>query len=495
MLTRPRAGGGTIIDGSGAPRFAGDVAVDGDKITAVGAVPGTGKREIDATGKIVQPGWVDIHTHYDGQCTWDPWMTPSSYHGVTTAVFGNCGVGFAPVRPGQHPWLINLMEGVEDIPGSVLNDGIEWGRWETFPEYMDVIEETPRVMDIGCQIPHGALRFYVMGDRGADHSEEPSREECELMKTLVKEGLDAGALGFTTARTIKHRARDGRITPGYSAHDPEMEAIAEGMRDAGAGLIEANMTDVTAEDDFMVMRRMSEISGRPLTILLLQIGGAPELWEITRQQIRDANAAGITATGQVGCRPVGNLQGWENSGHPFIRTKAWREELAPLPIEERFPKLKADKALQEAMLAEHVFDPEARWRSTAVPDEGETPEQAAWAMQDYVMKMSAALMTPAGLNYEPDLSTESMAARAAAGEGGGNPYRVAMEYLLENDGKNMLIYPIENYAYGDLEVIRELLEDEHTIAGLGDAGAHVGNLADGSCKVVILLDFACCPSR
>jgi N-acyl-D-aspartate/D-glutamate deacylase len=193
--------GGRIVDGSGAPPFVGDVAIKNGKILAVGPrLPVEGTAEIDATGHTVTPGFVDIHSHYDGQATWDPYMTPTSYHGVTTTVFGNCGVGFAPIRPGHQPWLINLMEGVEDIPGSVLAEGIDWGAWETFPEYMAVLESRPRIMDIGCQIPHGALRFYVMGDRGADHHEMPSPEECAEMKRLVTEGLEAGALGFTTAR-------------------------------------------------------------------------------------------------------------------------------------------------------------------------------------------------------------------------------------------------------------------------------------------------------
>ena len=248
---------GVIIDGSGAAKFNGDLAINGGFVSAVGEFDGAGHREIDADGQLVLPGWVDIHTHYDGQATWDPEMSPSSWHGVTTAVFGNCGVGFAPVRPGTEEFLINLMEGVEDIPGTVLAEGIDFS-WESYPEYLDVLESMPRVMDIGSQIPHGALRFFVMGERGADHAEIPTAEELLEFERLVAEGFGAGALGFSTSRTSKHKAADGRLTPSLSAGDPELAAIANAMRSSEAGVLQVNSDFGPGE--FEILLEASRIS-------------------------------------------------------------------------------------------------------------------------------------------------------------------------------------------------------------------------------------------
>ena len=220
-----------------------------------------------------------MHTHYDGQATWDPYLTPSSCHGVTTAIFGNCGVGFAPVRPGASPYLINLMEGVEDIPGSVLAEGVKFN-WESFPEYLDVLDKAPKIMDIGAQVPHAALRFYVMGERGADHGALPTDDEIERMGELLRQALDAGALGFSTSRTIKHKAKDGRFTPSLSAREPELFGLAAAMKRAGRGVIEVNSDFGPGE--FEILRATAEASGRPLSILLLQVNNAPELWRETR---------------------------------------------------------------------------------------------------------------------------------------------------------------------------------------------------------------------
>ena len=231
--------GGTVVDGTGAARRIADIVVDGETITGIGTEIGRGRREIDAKGMLVTPGFVDIHTHYDGQATWDPYLTPSSWHGVTTVIFGNCGVGFAPVRPGTAPYLINLMEGVEDIPGTVLAEGVSLD-WESFPEYLDVLAAAPKVMDVGAQMPHGVLRFYVMGERGADHAEVPNDAEIDQMGALLEQALHAGALGLTTSRTTKHRARDGRLTPALSAGEPELFGLAAAMKRAGRGVIEVN---------------------------------------------------------------------------------------------------------------------------------------------------------------------------------------------------------------------------------------------------------------
>jgi N-acyl-D-aspartate/D-glutamate deacylase len=408
---------------------------------------------------------------------------------VTTTIFGNCGVGFAPIKPGQEPWLINLMQGVEDIPGSVLAEGIAWrepgmataGTWETFPEYISVLEETPRIMDIGCQIPHGSLRFYVMGDRGADHEEVPTEEECAQMKALTTEALNAGALGFTTARTVKHMAADGRVTPGYSAHDRELSSIAEGMREANAGVIETNLTDPTAREDLAIMRRMAEVAERPLTVLLLQIGGAPDLWRLLQQDIHEMNEDGMIVTGQVGCRPVGILMGWELSMNPFNYHPTYIA-LKHLPVAERIARLQNEPELRAQLLSEHKWDPHAAWRPTAgtpVPQEGETVQQAYFALMDFALTRITELKSSSTgqPEYEPDLTKESLAARATASASGDqppDPYAIALEVLLKGDGMGHLLYPHENYAGGDLSVIKELLEDPYTISGLGDAGAHVG---------------------
>ena len=274
-----------IIDGSGSPEFSGDLAVSEGRITSVGKVDGLSQRELDVDGQLLLPGWVDIHTHYDGQATWDPEMTPSSWHGVTTAVFGNCGVGFAPVRPGTEEFLINLMEGVEDIPGTVLAEGIDFS-WQSYPEYLDVLESMPRVMDIGSQIPHGALRFFVMGERGADHLEVPTSDELSQLEDLICEALEAGALGFSTSRTTKHKAADGRLTPSLSAGDPELTAIATAMREAKAGVLQVNSDFGPGE--FEALRGATEISQRPLSALIIQVDHEPDLWRQTLRQIGQA---------------------------------------------------------------------------------------------------------------------------------------------------------------------------------------------------------------
>lgn len=305
---------GTVVDGTGAQGRVADVAVDGDKITAVESDVGRGRREIDAKGLLVTPGFVDVHTHYDGQGTWDPYLTPSSWHGVTTVVFGNCGVGFAPVRRGSAPYLINLMEGVEDIPGSVLAEGVSFA-WESFPEYMDALAAAPKVLDIGAQVPHGPLRFYVMGDRGADHAAIPTDTEIARMGELLEQALAAGALGFTTSRTIKHKAKDGRFTPSLSAHEPELFGLAAAMKRAGRGVIEVNSDFGPGE--FEALRAAAEVADRPLSVLLLQVNNAPELWRETRAQIHAARKAGLNVNGQVGCRPIGLTWGLETSTSPF----------------------------------------------------------------------------------------------------------------------------------------------------------------------------------
>ena len=449
---------GTIIDGTGTPGYVSDIALDRGRITDIGSGLSFGHREIDAADLLVLPGWVDVHAHYDGQATWDPYLTPSSWHGVTTTVFGNCGVGFAPVRPGTEEYLINLMQGVEDIPGTVLSEGIDFC-WESFPQYLDVLETMPRVMNIGAQVPHAALRFYVMGERGADHKEVPTSREIDQMGELLEEGLRAGALGFTTSRTIKHKAADGRPTPSLSAEDPELAGMAQAMRRAGEGIFECN-SDL-GPGEFLALRSFAEISGRPLSILLLQVDAYPDLWRETLAHIHDANRNGIDVNGQVGCRPIGVLMGLETSIHPFSSHPSWKNLQALSPA-ERVTRIRQDEALKRSLVEIRPNDPHTVWMTDA-------------------LSKSYELGNPP--DYEPDPS-HSIVSRAT--EEGRNAWDFALELLLKENGKALLLYPFENYSGGNLEVVREMLQDEHTICGLGDAGAHVATICDGSYPTFLL---------
>ena len=449
---------GTIIDGTGTPGYVSDVAVDHGRITEIGSGLSFGHREIDASDLLVLPGWVDVHTHYDGQATWDPYLTPSSWHGVTTTVFGNCGVGFAPIRPGTEEYLINLMQGVEDIPGTVLSEGIDFC-WESFPQYLDVLETMPRVMNIGAQVPHGALRFYVMGERGADHKEVPTSREIDQMGQLLEEGLRAGALGFTTSRTIKHKAADGRPTPSLSAEDPELAGMAQAMRRAGEGIFECN-SDL-GPGEFLALRSFAEISGRPLSVLLLQVDAYPDLWRETLAHIHAANRSGINVNGQVGCRPIGVLMGLETSIHPFSTHPSWKNLQALSPA-ERVTRIRQDEALKRSLVEIRPKDPHTVWMTDA-------------------LSKSYELGNPP--DYEPDPS-HSIVSRAT--EEGRDAWDFALELLLKENGKALLLYPFENYSGGNLEVVREMLQDEHTICGLGDAGAHVATICDVSYPTFLL---------
>ena len=355
--------GGTVVDGTGGAPFEADIAIAGDRIVAVERhIAQRGAQEIDARGMVVAPGFVDVHTHYDGQVTWSGEVTPSSLHGVTTAVFGNCGVGFAPVRPGAAPYLINLMEGVEDIPGTVLSEGVKFN-WESFPQYLDALAAMPRVMDIGAQVPHAALRFYVMGDRGADHTELPSEDEIARMGLLLEEALKAGALGFTTSRTVKHKAKDGRPTPSLTARQAELNGLAAAMRRAGTGVLEVNSDFGPGE--FEAMREAAEIAGRPLSCLIVQVDAQPDLWRDTFARIHAARRAGIEANGQVGVRPIGIVMGLETTVHPFATHAAWTA-LANLSPKERLERLAADEGLRRRLIEERPKDGHTRWMAATV---------------------------------------------------------------------------------------------------------------------------------
>ena len=447
-----------VIDGTGSAEFVGDMAVTDGVITDVGEVTGNSSRQIDADGQLLMPGWVDIHTHYDGQATWDPEMTPSSWHGVTTAVFGNCGVGFAPVRPGSEDFLINLMEGVEDIPGSVPAEGIDFS-WQSYPEYLDVLGSMPRVMDIGSQIPHGALRFYVMGERGADHNEIPDAGELLLMEKLVVEAFAAGALGFTTSRTTKHKAADGRLTPSLSAGDPELAAIANAMRVADAGILQVNSD--FGHGEFETIREAARISGRPLSALIIQVDHEPDLWRETLSNIEKANAEGISATGQVGCRPIGVLLGLDATVNPLGNHPSYKA-IAHLSLEERAAMLRNNSQLRRDLIEERPPDGFSEW-------------------MDYAL--TRAFELGPDLNYEPEPS-ESVASRAE--RNGDSPWRLVVDLLSRGSGETLLLYPFENYSSGSLNEIHEMLTHPNTVCGVGDAGAHVGTICDASYPTYLL---------
>ena len=453
---------GTVIDGTGAPRRQADVAITEGLITTLEAKAGASRRDIDAEGLLVLPGWVDIHTHYDGQATWDPAMTPSSWHGVTTTIFGNCGVGFAPVRPGTENFLISLMEGVEDIPEIVLAEGVDF-RWESFSGYLDVLAETPRVMDVGTQVPHAALRFYVMGERGADHAARPTDDEIARMGQLLEEGLAAGAFGFTTSRTPKHRAADGRPTPSLTAEHPELAGIALAMKRAGAGLIQVNSDFGPGE--FALLRAIAELANRPLSVLLVQMAIAPGRWAETLASVDQACADGLEVTAQVGSRPIGIMLGLEASQHPFLTHPLWRQ-LQALDHATRVARLTNDSELRRRLVEERPDDDHTRQMMTIL--------ESTFELGDPV-------------DYEPAVGV-SVTNRARAANR--DPFDLALELLLQDDGRTLLLHTFENYCYGDLNVVYEMLMNRNTVCGIADGGAHVGLICDSGSPTSLLTHWA-----
>ena len=449
---------GTVIDGTGAPRRIADIAIDAGHITAVGGNIGPGRREVEAEGLLVTPGFVDIHTHYDGQATWDTQLAPSSLHGVTTAIFGNCGVGFAPVKPGTSNFLINLMEGIEDIPGTVLAEGVKFN-WESFGEYLAALEAIPHAIDIGTQVPHTALRFYVMGERGAVHDEAPTETEIRSMGQLLEEALAAGALGFTTSRTTKHRAKDGRLVPSLSAREPELAGLALAMKRAGRGVLEVNSDFGPGE--FETLQEAAALSGRPLSCLLVQVKQHPRLWRETLDWIHAMRASGMAANAQVSCRGIGVLMGLETTLHPFAGHPAWLE-LNNLPPAQRYARLTADAALRRRLIEE--------------PSDDET------TLRVQEMLPRTFRLGP-DLNYEPDVSNNIVDQAKARGQ---TVMAFAMEILLSDGGKGMMMHPFENYARGNLDDVREMLTDPATVMGVADAGAHVGIICDASQPTFLL---------
>jgi N-acyl-D-aspartate/D-glutamate deacylase len=451
--------GGSVLDGTGAPEVTADVAVRDGRVVEVGRVSGRGRREIDAAGALVTPGFVDIHTHYDGQATWSNRMTPSSHHGVTTAVMGNCGVGFAPVRASDHDLLIELMEGVEDIPGAALHEGLCWD-WESFPQYLDYLGGRRFDMDLGAQLPHGALRVYVMGQRGADRAPATEGDVAE-MRRLTAEAMRAGAIGFSSSRTLNHRSSRGEPTPSLTAEAAELNAIALGLKDAGRGVLEmiSDFQDLDAE--FALLEQMVAISGRPMSISLAQ-GLSPNGWRRILDRIAAANGAGLVMRGQVAPRPIGILLGLTTTLNPFTSRPSY-QEVAGLPLPERLGAL-ADPGRKARILAEAPAP--GIERLFRVMDEG----RKLWVLGD----------PP---DYEP-APEDSIAARAGAE--GRDTWELAYDLMLGREGRVIFYTPFANYAENNLDCCREMLLDEHTVPGLGDGGAHVGTICDASFVTTLL---------
>ncbi len=456
--------GGTLVDGTGAPPRTGDLAIDGDRIASVGDRVGPGRREIDARGLLVAPGWVDIHTHYDGQVTWDPYLTPSSWHGVTTVVMGNCGVGFAPARPDRHGWLIGLMEGVEDIPGTALAEGIRWS-WESFPEYLDALAGMPRALDVGTQVPHGAVRAYVMGERGAKNG-AATAEDIAGMAAIVREGLAAGALGFSTSRTMLHRAVDGEPVPGTFAGEDELLGIGRAMGEIGRGVFEMAADLAPEEPELAWMEKLSRETGRPVSFALLQNDLDPGQWRRLLQATERAAARGARLTGQVSARPTGLLLGWQGTIHPFSAHQAYRA-IAHLPLDERV------RALRDPALRRRILDEQVEYDNGLV----------AFICTAFTKLFP--LGDPPDYEPAPEASVAAIAARE-----GRTPAEVAYDLLLQRDGRELLYLPLLNYANFDFAPLREMLLHPHTVFSLSDGGAHCGVICDASMPTFLLTHWA-----
>ena len=456
--------GGTVVDGSGGMPFVADVAVDGDRIVAVGENLAAGRDEIDAGGKIVTPGFVDVHTHYDGQATWDAEMAPSSWHGVTTVVMGNCGVGFAPARPDRHDWLISLMEGVEDIPGTALAEGMTWD-WETFPEYMDALEKLPRTVDVACHVPHGAVRAYVLGDREKPGA-VPTDADVAEMSRIVEEGIRAGALGFSTSRTVLHKSVDGELVPGTTATAEELIAIGRAMGRVGYGVFEM-ASDLKREwNEFQWMGDLSRETGLPVTFAALQSIAKELPLEEQIEEMRRQNATGANIVAQIALRGNGIIMAWQGTVHPFRFKPAWNE-IIDLPWEQQLAKLK-DPAFKARMIAE-----ENVWPESDIIDFLKIVA-LGWPVQFE--------MDP-DFNYEPKMD-ESIAARAAAA--GVSPSEYAYDLLMKDDGKGFIYFPILNYRDGNLNFLEDLQAADDTVNSLSDGGAHCGTICDAASPTFML---------
>jgi N-acyl-D-amino-acid deacylase len=453
---------GFLIDGSGAPGRHADVAVTDGVITDVAdaGTIGRGRRSIDAAGRLLTPGWVDIHTHYDAQASWDPYLTPSSWHGVTTVVMGNCGVGFAPAEPDRHEWLIELMEGVEDIPGSAMTEGITW-EWVTFEEYLDDLDSRTYAMDLGAQVAHGPVRGYVMGDRGAAN-EPATAEDIEQMSAIVERGLRAGALGFSTSRTPIHRSKSGELVPGTNAAADELYGIADALRRAGHGVFQFAPDHAHLPDEWTWMREMARRTGRTVSVNLNQPDSAPDLWRDILRMLDEARADGLPIVAQIAGRVVGLLMCLEGSFNPLDFHPAYAP-ISGLPLPELVARLDG-----EEMRAELRREPDdgGLFRSVVLDKLDNW-----WAVDD------------GDIDYEPE-AADSIAAVAA--RSGRHPIDLIIDQLVAHDGHGMILTPFFNYAYGDLSFHYEAHQHPSTRMGLADAGAHCRVICDGGTPTFML---------
>jgi N-acyl-D-aspartate/D-glutamate deacylase len=457
--------GGTVVDGNGGEPFEADVAVAQGKIAALGRVSGSGVEEIEARGRIVTPGFVDLHTHYDGQATWDSRLAPSSLHGVTTAIMGNCGVGFAPCRPHQRDLLVRLMEGIEDIPNVVLTEGLPWN-WETFPEYFEALARREYDIDIGGYLPHAALRVYVMGQRAFDQ-EPATADDLASMSAIVREAVQAGAFGLGTSRTIFHRSSDGQSVPSLRATEEELTALAVALKSAGPAILQYAVDWDDAAKTFDGIRRVLERSGCPVAFSLVQQNGFPDNWKQVLAMTAKANDDGLPISVQVMPRAIGMLLGYELTLNPFCTTDSYKA-IAHLPLEERLAELR--KPETRARMVEEATDPNPK-------------NPLATFVRDFerIYRLSEPL------NYEPapDASIAAEARRR-----GVQPAELAYDMLLEEDGRNILFVATVNYAEKSLDATMEMLRHRDTVPGLGDAGAHLGVMCDATYSTFMLTHWA-----
>jgi len=459
--------GGTVVDGSGAPPRRADVAIQAGRIVAVGRVEGPARRTLDADGLLVTPGFVDIHTHYDAQVTWDPHLLPSGHHGVTTAVFGNCGVGFAPARGGDdaHRFLIELMEGVEDIPGAALAEGIRW-EWESFPEYLDAVDRAPKALDVGAQVPHGSVRTYVMGERGA-RNEPATPKDIAAMAAIVREGIEAGALGFSTSRTIAHKALDGEPVPGTFAAEEELFGIGRVLGELGRGVFEVAGAGAAGEDvvapvkEIAWMERLSAEIQRPISFAMLQVDTAPELWREQLALSQQAAERGANLVPQVAGRPFGLLMGLQSDFHAFSGKPSYRA-LLPLPLEERVARMRDPETKRRILSEERIMD---HWMS------------GIGSVAETIFPMG----NPPYYEPEADQTIAAIALRA-----GRDPFDLLYDLMLEDGGRTMFLIPALNYSQRTCDPIYEMIHHPRAVLGLGDGGAHCGIICDASIPTFML---------
>jgi N-acyl-D-amino-acid deacylase len=458
--------GGIIADGSGSPRFEGDVAIRDGWIVAVGSFDGKGAREIDAAGLLVTPGFIDLHTHYDGQMIWSKRLNPSSDHGVTTVVTGNCGIGFAPCRPADRAGLISLMEGVEDIPGAVAGAGLSWD-WESFPEFLDAVDRRSRDIDVATLLPHAPMRVFVMGKRALDR-EAATAQDLEQMKALAQEALAAGALGVGTSQLPEHRSSDGKMIPTFGVSEVELRTLAEAIRNSGSGIFQfvGPILQVPGES-LDLMARMADISGGPVTYTLTQTPKAPDQWREVLDRMGELNVDGRVIKAQLFPRPIGLIIGLTASVNPFCMAPSWAE-IADLPLADKVARMR-----------------EPGLRRRLIDETPENPNNPLFLLSRNFGQVYQ--IDPDRPDYEPR-SDESIASRAAAAGIGAADY--VYDLLLGDEGNALLLVAISNYAHYNLDFVREMLPNPNVVLGLGDGGAHYGMICDASYPTFMLAHWA-----